>query len=321
MKRTSLVSLLALLMFAAPALAQESGGIAIIGGDAPKAAEPAALPAPQVTAQQAVVGVAAPPQRRAEPPKRPTLHAKIPPATVTVRSNINERFAVALYHANRILTPFRNPEIQTSSTAGISIEQGIVYVTTDRPDPIAMFVYDRADPSTALSLTLIPQEINPVSTRVEISGYSPALVASSQYARDRNPSLANTFETEEAYVATLKNLFKGLALGKVPSGYGLQALQGRHPLMPACNIPGVQVLPMQILEGHDIVALVAKATNYGYMHVEFSESACRSPGVLATAAWPSTTLAPGQSVEVYIALKAPSESDGMADRPSVLGGR
>lgn len=312
------LALLGLSMYSSAALAQDARsaasdepGIAVLGGNEP-------LPAPQVRTNPPPEGVVAstmnngPKQRKAAQ----VHHAKVPPANLIVRSNINARFGIALYHANRILTPFRTPEIQTSSTAGISIEQGIVYITTDRPDPISMFIYDKADPASALSLTMIPQEMTPVSTQIRLEGYTGA--PAGQYGKASDTTLANTFETEESYVSTLKTLFKGLALGKVPSGYGLQELRGAHPMMPSCNIPGLQVTPLQELQGNAIITLVAKATNYGYQAVEFNETACQSARVLATAAWPSPTIAPGQSVEVYIALRAPDESESIADRPSVL---
>lgn len=313
--RMILAVALASLSLAGVASAQEQGSIAVIGGS-----ESGALPAPQIPADAPATGVvqsiASP---VVKPKKRPIEHAKAPPSVMTVNSNINARFGIALYHANRILTPFKNPEIQTSSTAGISVEQGIVYVTTDRADPISMFIYDRADPTMALSLTLIPQEMGPVSTKVNLAGYE-APAPGAQYARSSDGELANSFETEDAYVNTLKTLFKGLALGKVPAGYGLDVIRGGHPLMPTCNLPGVRFEPVQVLTGHAVIALVARATNYGYQPIEFAEGACRSSRLLATAAWPTSTIGAGQSVEVYIAVRAPDEGDAMPDRPSVIAG-
>ncbi len=316
--RMRVIAIVGMIAFAlaGQAGAQEQGSIAVIGGS-----ETETLPTPKPPAVAASSGVVesivdpAP----AKPKKRPAEYAKAPPPVLTVSSNINTKFGIALYHANRILTPFKNPEIQTSSTAGISVEQGIVYVTTDRPDPISMFVYDRADPAMALSLTLIPQEMSPVSTRVNLTGYEGP-TPGAQYARATDDNLANSFETEDAYVNTLKTLFKGLALGKVPSGYGLETVRGSHPLMPACSMPGVRFEPLQVLTGHSVIALVARATNYGYQPIEFAEGACRSSRLLATAAWPTSSIGAGQSVEIYIAVRAPDESDAMPDRPSVIAG-
>lgn len=264
-----------------------------------------------------VVGEASRQSQPSRPPRTSPAPGRIPPSSMRVAPNVNTRFSIALYHVNRIITPFREPEIQTSSTAGIAIDRGIINIVADREDPIGLFIYDRTDPSNALSLTLTPTEIPPVSVTLNLEGWEPA--RDQAYARTGNPGAARQWETDEPYIATLKELFKGLALGKVPEGYGFVPLRGNHPLMPRCNIPGIRIEPLQLLEGYSVHAIVARATNLTSGPVEINENGCSSTQLLAVAAWPSTQLWPGQAVELYLAIRAPSDEGGTTDRPLVIG--
>ena len=304
----AVLSAMALILAAGNAIAQ-SGDLPVspMGDQAPPAGivsaaagvDPAAQPAPVV-----------------ETTKRPPrMKSSAPPSEIQVASGKNTVFSVALFHVNRVVTPFRSPEVRTSSTATLTIENGIVYVTTQTEDPIGLFVFEKSDPSQAISLTLMPAAISPVSVKINLEGWSQE---NANYGITSNEEKARTWETEDPYVETIKNLFKELAMGKVPEGYGLQPIDGRYRYLPNCNIAGAQVLPLQLIEGASVTAIVARVTNRSYQQIEVNEGACQSTRMIGGAAWPKTSLNPGESTELYLAIKSPDLEDRSSDRPSVI---
>lgn len=264
-----------------------------------------------------VVGATGVPEARRAPRAFDPPRAPRPGASISVTPNRNTEYSISLFHVNRLITPFEDVLIDTSSTAGVSVHGNIVNVIADRQDPIGLFIYDRAAPTQAISLTLHPAEVAPVSVTIDVEGWTRE--ERNPFARTVDPRSARAWETEAPYISTLKELFKGLALGEVPDGYGLRTLgpQDRGQI-PYCQFQGLQVEPLQVLEGYSVNAYVARVTNISYGVVELSESACRGGELLAVSAWPTNRLAPGQEVELYLAVKTPEVSTGRADRPSVI---
>lgn len=318
MSRTISAALVAVMLVSGTSLAQSATEV----GVAPPASAGASVkpslptPAPDAGAKDSVT---APPISSPITEKRPPRHkSSVPPSELSVANGRNTVFSVALFHVNRIITPFRNPEIRTSSTATLTVENGIIYVTTQTDDPIGLFVFEKANPSQAISLTLNPTTVSPVSVKINLAGYSEAAAS---FAVNGNPETARTWETEDPYVTTIKNLFKDLATNKLPDGYSLNAVAGRYPYMPNCSMSGVQVVPMQVVEGAEVTAIVARVTNHSYQVIDVNESACASPRLIGAATWPTNQLQPGQSTELYLAIRTPSSEESSNERPSVLGGR
>ena len=298
-------------------MAQEVGDqpAAVAGADVGQRAPATEQVAPGGTG---VTGMPAPVAVPAASEKRPPrLKSSAPPLELTVAPGANTVFSVALFHVNRIVTPFRNPEVRTSSAATMTVESGIVYVTTQTEDPIGLFVFDKHNPDQAISLTLNPAAISPVSVRVNLTGYSDTQPA---YVISGNQKRAQTWEQASPYVETIKALFKELAAQRVPEGYGLSALRGRYAGMPDCAMPGLQIVPSQLVEGAEITAIVAKVVNQSYQPLEVNEAACRSPRFLGAATWPKTLLNPGEATELYIAVQSSRDAGGSSARPSVIGG-
>lgn len=245
----------------------------------------------------------------------PRVKSSAPPSDLHVNSGQNAVFSIALFHVNRIVTPFRNPEIRTSSTATLSVEGGIIYVTTQVEDPIGLFVFDKRNPSRAISLTLNPSEISPVSVSLHLEGYIPSQ-DEVHIAGDRKK--ARHWEMEDPYVATIKAIFKDLAMNKIPEGYGMTMLNGRYRYMPHCGMAGVEILPMQLIEGGEVTAIVAKVTNNSFQAINIDEHSCKSDRLIGVAAWPYTTIQPGQATELYFAIQTPLNEGGGGTRPSVV---
>jgi len=238
-----------------------------------------------------------------------------PPPTMTVKAGENHVIGIAYSHLNRIVTPFVRPTVKTTSLATTSVEGSIVYVATNLAEPVGMFIAEASRPELAISLTLVPAEIPPVSTSIRVQGMEQE--GSVQLAPQ--PQLATAFELQHTYLEMLKVLFRDLALGRVPEGYGLERVSGHHRDMPFCDIPGVHVIPLQLVSGGHLRAFVAKAHNTSAYERSIDESACDAPGVRAVSAWPTRTLRPGEATELFIALDAgkPDEAHEVR-RPSTL---
>lgn len=240
-----------------------------------------------------------------------------PPPVIRSENGQAVVFNIAVAHLNRIVTPFEKPAVKTTSTASIATDKGILYVSTSLDEPVAMFVHDADDPSQALSLTMVPAEIPPVSTTVELVGYSPK----KSVLTDRSPEDARSYELAHPYPQMVTALMRDLALGKIPDGYGFEELNGPHPAMPVCGFgPGVWVEERQMAIGSSLIVFVAKVTNRAGMAVELHEEACAQEQVRAVASWPKRSLLPGESTELFVAIDAGYAEDDGLRRPSVIGG-
>lgn len=273
------------------------------------------LPSPQVgvgSSSGVLADVVAP-----MPPPKPRRTFKAPPAQMQVDAGRNNTFAIAIGHINRIVTPFEKPELVTTSTATTMVQGSIVYVASTMEEPIGLFIMDPSAPEMAISLTLVPDAIEPVSTTIQLNGWTGA---SRNIRKTADPGGALAFEAVHPYLETLTSVMKDVAKGRLPDGYGIEDVSERaYKMGPSCNLPGVHVRPMQILQGSGLQVIVAKATNVAPAAVEVDESLCRGGGLRAAAAWPRTNLFHGESTELYLVVSPRQEIDESSARPNVLG--
>jgi len=352
-RKTLIVALAAAL--AAPALAQEAalsltrpvgqavevsaptreGGALALGGPAARPAAPSvavtparstmvdtskANAAPAVPAGLAAAALPAPPVMVAGPSD---LAADLSayqgamasassnrPGELTIRPGRTEMVQVSRNHLNRFVTPFANPEVQSSASAtSTKIEGQVVYVATASLEPVGLFIVDGDNPANAFSMTLMPREIPPVSLTLNLESYAAAPI--------KPAATASTDTAETSYVAELRETFRALASGEIPSGYGMRNVSGFNPNMPECVMPGLRAAPAQEITGTNVVVIVSKLTNNSGVPQVVDESRCASDRVLAVAAWPRVELLPGQSTELYIAVRRAAPPPANA-RPSVL---
>lgn len=239
---------------------------------------------------------------------------QIPPAELSVKPGVPVVFNIARQHLNRIITPYASPFVKTTTEGTTATVEGrIVYVASNNPGPVSLFIGDDSDPVNAIAVTVVPRDIPAVQVTLKVEGYEPSV------ARPVNPVDAERFELSQPFLQTIRELFRALALGEVPSGYGMSPIRGAHPMMPDCPMTGLQIRPMQEVAGSQMLVLVAKARNVGGVPVSLNEEMCASDHVVAVAAWPRRELLPGQATEVFIALRRPVERPSKV-RPSVLMG-
>lgn len=248
------------------------------------------------------------------PVVRPRPSARRPAAEIEVEVGVNRTFAVAKAHINRIVTPFSEAKVVTTSAAGIKAEGGIIYVSTNTDESIGLFIHEASDPENAISLTLVPDEIDQVSTKVSVRGMR-ATERRATVAPTRD--VAQTFETASPYVETLTALMADLAHGRMPEGYGLEQADVTRSDLPNCRIPGARTVPAQVITGSELFVVVYRLTAGAAMTVD--ESKC-SEAARAVAAWPKRSLRAGEETEVYAVFTVPSAEEVESIRPSVIGG-
>jgi conjugal transfer pilus assembly protein TraK len=248
------------------------------------------------------------------PVVRPRPTARRPAAEIEVEVGVNRTFAVAKAHINRIVTPFTEAKVVTTSAAGIKAEGGIIYVSTNTDESIGLFIHEASDPENAISLTLVPDEIDQVSTKVSVRGMR-ATERRATVAPTRD--VAQTFETASPYVETLTALMADLAHGRMPEGYGLEQADVTRSDLPNCRIPGARTVPAQVITGSELFVVVYRLTAGAAMTVD--ESKC-SEAARAVAAWPKRSLRAGEETEVYAVFTVPSAEEVESIRPSVIGG-
>ncbi len=246
----------------------------------------------------------------------------MPPATaiapqhIQVKPGINELMPIALGHLNRLVTPFENPVVTTTSQATTSTKGKIVYVATAEETPVTLYITPGDNQDIALSLTLIPKHIPAREIHLNLDKDSYKVLSKLQQQTAAN---SKTAAQEQEYITQIKQLFRELGLQKTPAGFSL-----REPTVAEniqCLHVPLQITTGQALEGQDMLLLVGIARNTGVTSVEFNERSCATTQaeVLAVAAWPKVVLHPGETTELYVAVRRSSELE-TSQRPSLLNG-
>lgn len=232
--------------------------------------------------------------------------------TLTMKPGVNELVPVAIGHLNRIVTPFDEPQVITTSDATTEVRDNVVYVATSSEAPVTMFITDKGSEAQALSITLLPRKIPPREVALKMEG--GLLVPRATNAR------AQKWEQSQPYVDTVRSVFRMMALGEVPQGYTMNEMPAGIAL-PRCNHPGIvfDFANGQMLMGHHLTVQVGVAKNISNEPIEIKESACGNWDVAAVAVWPNNVLEPGQLTEIYVAKKQKRGAAPTSKRPSLLG--
>lgn len=232
--------------------------------------------------------------------------------TIAIKPGENVFIPISREHPNRILTPFKTPQIiSTSLYAGkkkgecgeACVRDGVIYITTDSASAVTAFITEKGHEDIAFSITMIPQAIPPREVRFTL----PADVVerlSTRSADQVTVKKAQAWETSQPYVDTIREALRGVALGQVPSGYNLRKIRVTDPL-PTCRHPGIDFKwsDGQLLEGFNLDIYVGVISNVADSPVEFRNQACGGWRIAAVTSWPLTVLKPGQKTEVYVIVK------------------
>ena len=151
--------------------------------------------------------------------------------TIVIAPGETKALIVSAGNVNRIVTPFAQPDIVTTSPDQFEVRQNVVYAAPAMGEPVTLYLTEQGDEATAISLILMPR-LNVASRefRLELAGTAgrQRLTGSVKQASD--------WERDQPFEATLSDLMARLAAGGVPQGYDL-ATSGEHRRRPALRRP------------------------------------------------------------------------------------
>jgi len=228
---------------------------------------------------------------------------------IMMEAGVNEIIQIAVGHLNRIITPYSEPKVTTSSPATTEIRDNVIYIGTTEERPLTMFITEKGSESQALSLTLIPRKIPPREIFLKL----------------KNQEIAPTYQTKKAekweksqpYIATIESLFKGLALGEMPSGYRFVKNKKDTAF---CKQEGLSFnfKNGQTIAGHNLIVQIGVITNTSPESIEFIESTCGNWDVAAVSSFPKIALKAGEKTEVFVAKKKHYRKSIKQKRQSLL---
>lgn len=248
-------------------------------------------------------------------------------AVIAMKPGDNVFIPISREHPNRLLTPFLNPQIISTTLSGgrkagecgeVCVRNGVIYITTDSPSAVTAFITEKGHEDVAFSVTMVPQAIPPREVRFTL----PASVVE-ELRRNKAGSVgmkrAQAWEMSQPYVETLKTAMRSVALGRVPDGYSLRKVK-RGDKVPTCKHPGLKIdfREGQVLEGYNLDIFVGVITNTANKPIEFRNQNCGSWVNAAVTSWPLTVLHPDQQTEIYIAVKHADEiPEDMTRKPLI----
>jgi conjugal transfer pilus assembly protein TraK len=231
---------------------------------------------------------------------------------IKVKPGVNEIITISLGHTNRVLMPFDNPRIRTTSNAGFEVEGRAVYITSnDEGRPVTAFINDADNPELALSLTFVPKRMPPMEVELQIDSQG-------LFTAYRPSQKAKAWEESQPYVETLRELLREVAIGKTPQGYSLNDRPAESQMFDGCRQSGLlfDFRDGQVLEGHRLRVNIGIVENRSGQLIELREPACSGADVRAVAAWPNPLLQPGEKSEVYVvrSIETPEQAPHNARR-------
>lgn len=254
-------------------------------------------------------------------------------AHLTMKPGVNMIIPIAIGHPNRIVTPFSSPDITSTTLSSgsqggekdkcgeVCIKDNVIYIATNKENPVTMFITEKGSEAQALSLTMVPRRIPPREVFVKLDS---SFAGSMGGFRAASNSKAEAWETSQPYIETIRTLFRKLALNEIPQGFTMTATPRELAAKaPRCSITGLSVdfTSGQYMAGHNLNVYVGVARNDSQDLVEFRESQCASWNTAAITSWPLKVLEPGQRTEVYVAVKQGHAPSSQSQRPSLIGGR
>lgn len=255
----------------------------------------------------------------------PVQKAKTSTASTPVKLNNDTRIPmmpgenvyipISKDHPNRLITPFTNPQVISTTLSGgkkkgecgeVCVRDGIIYITTSSSTAVTAFITQKDNEEIAFSVTMLPRAIPPREVHFTLPQSIVDKVNTKKGARAL--SSAEGWEQAQPYVDTLRGSLRQVALQEIPPGYSLRAVRRSDPL-PRCKHPGLNIdfANGQIMEGFNLDIYVGVAENVANVPVEFKEQTCGGWRIAAVTSWPLKVLKPGQKTEVYVITKKDEE--------------
>lgn len=232
---------------------------------------------------------------------------------ITVLPGVNVVIPVARSQPNRLVTPFKHPQVLSADLAAgkgddcgeACVRGSVLYVSTEATKPVTAFITERGREDIAISVTMIPERIAPR----EVTFLLPKAVMEKLAISDAggvsgSDREARVWEQSQPYISALKETFKTIALGRVPQGFSLRNVRATDTV-PVCRQDGLRFnfRKGQVLEGHNLTVFVGLVRNPSADPVEFNETGCGAWNVAAVTSFPLKVLDTNETTEVYVAVK------------------
>lgn len=232
---------------------------------------------------------------------------------VNVLPGVNVVIPIARNQPNRLLTPFKHPQVLSTDLEGgqgdncgeACVRGSVLYVSTDQAKPVTAFITEKGREDIAISVTMIPERIAPRQVEFLLpKSVLEKLNISDMGSVEGSGTQARAWEQSQPYIDTLKESFKTIALGQVPQGFSLRNARYSDKL-PVCKQHGLKFdfRRGQVLEGHNLLIYVGILKNEAAAPVEFNETRCGAWNVAAVTSFPKKVLDSGEQTEVYVAVK------------------
>jgi conjugal transfer pilus assembly protein TraK len=248
----------------------------------------------------------------------PALKITNEKSEIVITQGVTEISPVAVGQVNRIVTPFENPELNTTSDAITRIDSSVIYIAPKNEAPVGLYITEKGDESTAISITLVPKRIPPREIRLRLSGQSNSAAAL--------PSIkARRWEESYPYEETIRNVLHAAAMETIPQGYSIgkseEADKGLCQNKNSQMRDGIiyDFTRGQTLNGANFNVVIGVVRNNSRTPVELKEAWCaNSDNVAAVAYWPNVVLEPNTQTEVYIVRRRVVSAVRKVSRPSLL---
>lgn len=247
---------------------------------------------------------------------------------VNVLPGVNVVIPIARNQPNRLLTPFKHPQVLSTDLQGgqgdncgeACVRGSVLYVSTDQAKPVTAFITEKGREDIAISVTMIPERIAPRQVEFLLpKSVMEKLNITDVGAVEGSSNQARVWEQSQPYIDTLKESFKAIALGQVPQGFSLRNAKSSDKL-PVCKQHGLSFnfRKGQVLEGHNLMVYVGVVKNDSSASVEFNETRCGNWNVAAVTSFPLKVLDKGDQTEVYVAVKREKKpAAGTVRRPLI----
>jgi conjugal transfer pilus assembly protein TraK len=233
-----------------------------------------------------------------------------------VRSGVTEIIKIPKNFLTRMMTPFAKPEAKSVNDVEVEVVGSTLYVTPTSDQPIGLFVYDTEDPTRAMTLQLIPQEIPQRDISLQLVGTRPG--ASDGRGGSGKGALGGQIGDRgtQPYTTGVVELMADMAKGRIPTGFTMAKPVGNEA---DCIIPGVKAVVAQLVDGQRRKVAVMILENQSNAAIEINEQACYRNGVVGVSVWPYPVIQPGQQTEAYILMNHEEQSfDSGSMRPRLV---
>lgn len=233
---------------------------------------------------------------------------------------VNEIVTIGKNDLNRFVTPFESIKIRTAAAEDelvSKVDGNVVYLGATKRSGVFI---SEIGTDRAISLTLVPDDVPPrdIYLKFNRSSNIPSQLTkmTKVTAKSGGDGDHRTGKTQ-SHVDVVKDLFREIALGKIPSGYNLTPPKAGEF---KCHIPGFRMRLGQSIEGARTKVMVFRAENSSQLkEAVIDEQYCYKRGVVAISAWPDVVVGPGEATEVFVMINVDDGPPPGAERPSLIG--